>query len=86
MKIFRSERLQSLFASHVKDVMVSPVVTITPEYSLGETLDVMFEHALRLLPVVKEGKLVGIVTKRDIVTSLLAPEPEGKSRPESSPI
>lgn len=66
--------------------MVSPVVTITPEYSLGETLDVMFEHALRLLPVVKEGKLVGIVTKRDIVTSLLAPEPEGKSWPGSSPI
>jgi CBS domain-containing protein len=38
----------------------------------------MFEHALRLLPVVKEDKLVSIVTQRDIVTRLLAPEPEEK--------
>ncbi|HDP69813.1 MAG TPA: CBS domain-containing protein [Actinobacteria bacterium] len=82
LKIFRSEHLQSLFASQIKDIMVSPVVTITPEYSLGEVLDVMFEHALRLLPVFHEEKLVGIITQRDIVTRLLAPEPEEK--PQSS--
>ena len=38
---------------------------IDPETSLGRALVLMHEHRLRHLPVVEDGKLIGIVCARD---------------------
>lgn len=52
----------------VRDRMSSPAVTITPDTSLREALDLMHEHRFRRLPVVdEEGRLVGIVSERDLL-------------------
>ncbi|KGQ20868.1 CBS domain-containing protein [Thermus filiformis] len=51
-----------------KDVMVSPVVTISEEASLEEAARRMLEnHIGSLLVVDREGRLVGIVTETDFL-------------------
>jgi acetoin utilization protein AcuB len=50
----------------VSDWMTRDVITIAPETSLKETHDIMNGKNIRRLPVVKQGKVVGIVTLGDI--------------------
>lgn len=50
----------------VKDWMTPQVVTITPEASVKEAFLLMKKHHFRHLPVVRQGKLVGFVTDRDL--------------------
>jgi len=52
----------------VRDRMSSPAVTITPNTTLQDALNLMHEHRFRRLPVVDEkGRLVGIVSERDLL-------------------
>ena len=59
----------------VKDVMRSPVVTVGPDATLEEAYRLLLERGIRHLPVVAEGRLLGIITDRDIrlATSYLNP-------------
>jgi acetoin utilization protein AcuB len=50
----------------VREVMQSPVVTVTPETTLPEALGLLQGRRIRHLPVVEEGRLVGIVSDRDV--------------------
>lgn len=52
----------------VRDRMSAPAVTITPNTTLQDALNLMNEHRFRRLPVVGEkGRLVGIVSERDLL-------------------
>ncbi len=51
----------------VKDIMVRDPVTITPETSTRHALRLMRHHRVTNLPVVLEGKLIGIVTMDDFL-------------------
>jgi CBS domain-containing protein len=51
----------------VGDVMTAPVVCCTPEAELCECKALVTNQRLRHIPVVDEGRLVGIVTSGDIV-------------------
>ena len=55
----------------VKDAMTWSVVTTRPGASISEAAAVMFERRVGSLPVRDNGKLVGIVTERDIFKALL---------------
>jgi len=50
----------------VGNIMTKEVITITPTSSIGAAIELMRQHGFRRLPVVEEGKLVGIVTDRDL--------------------
>ena len=54
-------------ATVVRDVMTTPVACCLPETTLEECKGVMTEKRIRHLPVVKEGKLMGIITSGDIL-------------------
>lgn len=54
----------------VAQVMTKPVVTVTPNTDLAEVADLMLEHGVRSVPVVHEGRLAGIVTRRDMLRSI----------------
>jgi acetoin utilization protein AcuB len=56
----------------VRDVMTWVVTTTHPEASVAQAAVVMFEQRLGCLPVVKNGKLMGIVTEMDLLRSLRA--------------
>jgi len=51
----------------VEEIMTSDVVTIEEPITPSEALDLAYENKVERLPVVREGKLAGIVTIRDIL-------------------
>ncbi|HOJ09327.1 MAG TPA: CBS and ACT domain-containing protein [Clostridiales bacterium] len=51
---------------NVKSRMTSNPYTISPEATIAEALELMRSNNVRRLPVVRNGKLVGIVTEREI--------------------
>ncbi|MEM5800078.1 MAG: CBS domain-containing protein [Candidatus Aenigmatarchaeota archaeon] len=51
----------------VKDVMSKNVITVSPEQSIMEVVKILAESKVSGLPVVKEGKIVGIITEADIL-------------------
>ncbi len=49
------------------DVMSQPLITIGPNATLEEASKLMIERKISKLPVVKERRLVGIITTTDII-------------------
>ncbi|AVX20818.1 MAG: CBS and ACT domain-containing protein [Bacillota bacterium] len=47
-------------------IMRSPVVTVNPQTTLAEAWKIMKNLRIRHLPVISEGRLVGIVSDRDL--------------------
>lgn len=64
----------------VERAMAHPPVTITPNQTVRKAAALMTGHVIGSLPVVDDGKLVGIVTSYDLV-ALLA---KGATRPAPS--
>jgi CBS domain-containing protein len=50
-----------------KDIMTTDVITVDPETSVKDAANIMSEHGISGLPVVKDNKLVGIVTENDLI-------------------
>ncbi|HOJ12640.1 MAG TPA: CBS domain-containing protein, partial [Clostridiales bacterium] len=51
---------------NVKSRMTSNPYIISPDATIAEALEIMRKNNIRRLPVVKNGKLVGIVTEREM--------------------
>lgn len=56
----------------VSELMSSPVVTVTPDMTVYQCMAVMTERRIRHLPVVKDGKLIGIVTIGDVGKAIIS--------------
>lgn len=54
----------------VKEAMMSELLTTSPETPAREAAHVMLENKVGCLPVVVEGKLVGIITEADFVKAV----------------
>lgn len=50
----------------VRQIMTSPVVSVDADASLGTALHLMHAGNFRRLPVLQDGRLVGIITDRDL--------------------
>lgn len=57
---------------HARDVMVRDVITIQEEASLEKAAELLEKHYVKRLPVLKDGKLVGIVSRADLLHGLVA--------------
>ncbi len=65
------EKLKKFLANTAEDIMTSDVITITQDIDVKEIAEIMVEKDITKLPVINDGKLVGIVTRGDIVKSLI---------------
>jgi predicted transcriptional regulator len=65
----------------VKDYMSSPVNVIERNEPIQMARNLMFKYSIGRLPVLDNGKLVGIVTKYDITNRLNQAAPEWRRRP-----
>ena len=61
-----SPRRHSVGGRQVRERMTLCPVTIRSDASLGEAIRLLVKHNIRELPVVERGRLVGIITDRDI--------------------
>lgn len=51
----------------VRDIMTKEVYTINEQGTIDDLMKLMFTKKIHSIPVTREGKLVGIVGKRDII-------------------
>ena len=56
-----------------RDVMTSPVLSVGEEMEVAAIADLLEEHRIKRVTVVKGGKLVGIVSRRDLIKTLARP-------------
>ena len=56
----------------VKEIMTSPVVYTHSDQSIEECMALVTEKRVRHLPVMEEGKLVGLISICDLVKSIIA--------------
>ena len=64
-------RGKSSLDTAVRKIMVSPVICVSPDQSVNECLALMTEKRFRHLPVVIDGRLVGMVSIGDLVKSVI---------------
>lgn len=62
--------------------MSSPLISISSDTPNQEAIKTMLKHGIRRLPVVDRGKLVGIVTQRDLFKWVLRISYEPNPPPE----
>lgn len=54
----------------VREIMTAWPVTCRPDHTLGEAIEEMLRRGVRSLPVVQRGKVVGMITDRDVRSAL----------------
>jgi CBS domain-containing protein len=71
------ERVRKAFASTAEDMMTPDPVTIGPDASVREAARLIARKKHNRLPVVEHGRLVGVVTRVDVLDALMAETDEG---------
>lgn len=66
-------------AQKASDIMSTNVVTVDPNADLGAVAELLDRRRLKRVPVVADGKLVGIITRGDLVRALVAKQSEPKA-------
>ena len=69
MKHFEG-RVKKAFASKAEDMMTAKPITVAPDASLEEAAKLIAEHKHNRLPVVEDGRLVGVVTRLDVLDAI----------------
>jgi len=72
-----------MVATTVIQAMVSNPITVDTETSLEDIASLMLKHNVHTLPVLEQGKLVGIIGKEDILRTLMSNE--NKIEPKAFP-
>lgn len=64
------DRLRKAFAATVADMMTSDPTVIAPDATASEAARIVSESGHNRLPVVEEGRLVGVVSRADVLGAL----------------
>jgi len=64
------EEIKKVTATKASDILEKDIVILSPEMSVEDAATIMIEKASYYCPVVDEEKLVGVITKKDIVRSI----------------
>jgi len=65
------EEVKKVSKLRVKDLMSKKVVSISPKASILEAAEKMEKFDVQRLPVIEKGKLVGIISRADLVKTLI---------------
>ncbi|MFA4933891.1 MAG: CBS domain-containing protein [Candidatus Omnitrophota bacterium] len=65
-----NEEIKKITASTVSSIMEKDITTINPNIEIEDAATLMLEKEIYYLPVVDKDKLVGLITKKDIVRAI----------------
>jgi CBS domain-containing protein len=68
------ERLKKAIAATVEDMMSADPVTVEPQTDLHEAARIIADRRHNRLPVVEHGRLVGVVTRLDVLEAIVSSE------------
>lgn len=69
--LLEGKRLENLTAG---EVMTGPAVTVDAKTPLEEVMKSLVEHRIVRVPVTADGRLIGIIARRDLIRALIEPE------------
>ena len=61
---------KDLAKTRVGDVMSTPLITSNPQTDIRDAVRLMNERRIKKLPVIEDGKLIGLVSLTDVMRSL----------------
>lgn len=67
---FITDRGRTARDTPVRDLMTRKVIYVTPDTSLDEAMGIMTEARIRHIPILSEGRLMGIVSIGDLVRQI----------------
>jgi len=70
-------------AKRVSDVMTREVITAQPETPLREIVNLMEKHSIKRVPIVRNGKIVGVVSRSNLIQALASAKPLLEAKKES---
>jgi len=62
--------IRKMAASTVEEICTKEIITVDEEASVEYIATIMTEKRIHILPVVREGKLVGIIGKKDLIKGI----------------
>lgn len=74
------QRIKAFLKGHswsVSDVMTTGLVTVDETTALSQVASLMHQHKIKRLPVVRGGKLVGIISRKDLLRAIAMPAVSG---------
>jgi len=63
-------------ARRVRELMSSNIVSVEEQTPVRELADLFVVHRIRRVPVVRDGRLVGLVSRRDLLSHAVTHHPE----------
>ena len=79
----RAERYVRSHGATAREVMTEQVVTVAPEATASHVAQLMEQHGIRRVLVAEQGRLLGMVTRTDLLRALVADRPpEGEASDE----
>lgn len=76
LKLVRGKDIDDFAEAYtVEEAMTYNVISVTPDTSIREAAQRLRRQRFGALPVVEKGKLVGIITRSDLLDALLATTP-----------
>jgi CBS domain-containing protein len=67
----------------VRDIMTTDVIFAEPDQNVDHCMNVMTDERIRHLPVMEEGRLIGVVSIGDLVKSIISEQQETIEQLES---
>lgn len=67
---------RSSYATPVSEIMTEAVIIVLPQQTVGDCMEMMTEHHLRHLPVMGNGKLIGLLSIGDLVKATTVQQAE----------
>ena len=73
-------------STHVRDIMSAPVLSVGPATPVSEIAGMMEKHRIKRVPVIDRGRLVGLVSRADLVRALARMPARSSALPNDSAI
>ena len=65
------DQMNKILGQTVKDIMTAEVLTVEEDTPLEEIATIMTEQHKHLLPVISQGKVVGVVDRWDVLRAIV---------------
>lgn len=76
------DEIRHILAATAKDLMTARPATVTPSTTVDDAASIMVDRGAIVLPVVQSGRIVGLLSREDIIRLVLVEE-DGDDSPDT---